>query len=86
MLALLAFAGTGEPVGKKFNVPVSLWDIIKVDLVGKNRFNGVVACHSLDDELALELEEDMVRGERSHRLWGDGFDVGRDRAASHIVQ
>ena len=58
MLALLSFSGPGIPVWAEFCESISVGNVAKEVLFGV--IVGVGASGGLDDEFALNLEEDVV--------------------------
>jgi len=68
VLALLSLAGPRIPVWAEFGGGISVGDIAKEFLFGV--IVGVGTCGGLDDEFALDLEEDVVGCEWPLRLRG----------------
>jgi len=82
VLALFTFARAGEPVWQEPDILVAKRHVVQVDLVIVDRFVRVLACDRLDDELALDLEEDVVGRERPHGLLGDVIEARWDGATA----
>ena len=68
MRALPALAGSGEPVRQQPGAPVTPRHGVQVDLAVARRRAVVPAGMRLEDVLALDLEENVIRGKWSERL------------------
>jgi len=66
MLTLGSFTRPGIPIVRKFNVGIFGWNIWEILFVGVDGAIGRGSWSCLNNVFTLDLEEDMVCGERSH--------------------
>lgn len=79
MFTLLTFARSGVPIRQETDILVSLWHIVEVNFIIHCRLVGDITIHRLDNIFSLDLEEDMIRRQRSDGFLRDAIDDAHHR-------